>query len=242
MRWHIRTQGSLWGLHHPSHRVMVTVIPVVVGFAVIAAAAVGDSQVAATATSQAGRASPQQSSSAASGRYMQLWDEAVQAAQVWLDEHRDLVENVNGTDGYKADCATDEHNAAGGLDTWDGTELNGRDLKEEAAYDAKLLRPYEDAFARLDAKLSVLWPHGSAKWGKVQHMWTNISAAITSFVHAMDEVRDAGDSYIAHDCNGASKAFTKATQYLLSGAPKLKTGIAEAKQLAQEADSEAQQK
>jgi hypothetical protein len=206
---------------------MVTVIPVVVGFAVIAAAAVGDSQVAATATSQAGRASPQQSSSAASGRYMQLWDEAVQAAQVWLDEHRDLVENVNGTDGYKADCATDEHNAAGGLDTWDGTELNGRDLKEEAAYDAKLLRPYEDAFATLDAELSVLWPHGSAKWGKVQHMWTNISAAITSF---------------AHDCNGASKAFTKATQYLLSGAPKLKTGIAEAKQLAQEADSEAQQK
>jgi hypothetical protein len=215
---------------------MVTVIPVVVGFAVMAAAAVGDSQVAATATSQARRASLQQSASAASGRYMKLWVEAVQAEIVWADEHHDLVQNITGTDGYEADCAIDKHNAAGGLDTWYGTEGNGRALKEQAAYDAKLLKPYEDAIVKLVFKLSDRWPHGSAKWGKVQHMSTKISASITDFVHAMDEIRDAGDRYIAHDCKGASKAFTKADHDLLSGRPKLMTGLAAAKQLAEEAD------
>jgi len=225
---------------------MVTVIPVVVGFAVMAAAAVGDTQVAATATSQAGRASPQQSPSPASGPSIpivppkgyavELWSEADQAIQVWQDETNALHENNWGPNGYYADCADDEHNAEGHMpDAWFSTEMDGKNLKEQAKYNTTLLKPYQDSMVKLLDVLRDRWPHGSAKWGKVEHAATNISAALLSYTNAMKEYSNAGDRYIAHDCNGAKMATTKVYESLLSGLHKLKIGMAEAKVLVQQA-------
>jgi hypothetical protein len=168
----------------------------------------------------------------ASLRYMELWRQADQAIHVWEGEQTTLAENVNGENGYQADCVEAQHDSP----NWDYVAMDGRNLKEQASYGTSLLEPYRDAIVNLLDKLRGVWPHGSAKWGKVQLAATKISAALAGYGDAMKAVRRAGDSYIGRDCKGASGAFADANASLRAGVHKLAVGMADAKALAAEAD------